>query len=92
MLFRSDDDRWWTDGDLGFLLGRGAAIKKEQEAHVDAAKSRLTELDMAGAGQKEKNKVNDELDQAQKQLAKTAAILDPLLRARESAARSTRRR
>jgi hypothetical protein len=75
-----DDDNWWTDEDLKFLVAKGGALKKTQEALVETAKSEVTTLEIAAAGQKDKNRAKHQVAQAEKQLAKTNEILEPLIR------------
>ena len=74
-----DDDGWWTDQDLKFLVDKGNALLRQQEADIQTAKAELGTLQLAGDEQKAQNKTKNSVKQAEKLAAKTAGQLAPLL-------------
>lgn len=74
-----DDDNWWTDEDLKFLVGKGKALHQQQLASVDAAKSELSTLQMASGERKGGNKANTLVKDAEKEAERTFELLEPLL-------------
>jgi len=74
-----DDDNWWTDEDLKFLVGKGKALYQKQLASVEAAKSELPTLQMASGDRKGGNKANTLVKDAEKDAERTSALLEPLL-------------
>jgi len=74
-----DDDNWWTDEDLKFLVGKGKALHQKQLATVEAAKAELPTLQMASGERKGGNKANTLVKDAEKEAERTSALLEPLL-------------
>ena len=74
-----DDEAWWSDEDLKFLVAKGKALHRQQEAEVEAAKDELATLQMAAGEQKGQNKTNTMVKQAEKAAAKTAELLAPFV-------------
>jgi hypothetical protein len=74
-----DDDKWWSDEDLKFLVAKGQALQRFQEAAVEAAKADLPKLQMAASDRKGGNKAKDLVTQAEKEAARTEKLLRPLL-------------
>ncbi len=70
-----DDDRWWSDGDLGYLVGKGRAAVRSIESKIDALNSELKGIELAG---KDEKSVRAQLKQAEKQLGDERATLAPL--------------
>jgi hypothetical protein len=73
-----DDDTWWSDEDLSYVMQRGDADEGSISSEIAQLRARITTLQIAEGAQKEQKQVEASLAACEGKREKLRALLEPL--------------
>jgi hypothetical protein len=73
-----DDEKWWTNSDLAYLIGQGERYLALQLAEIEDAKASMPTIQMASTEKRAENKTNERVRAAEKRKRDVEGLLEPL--------------